>query len=84
MRWPVGLECFRGDESFANAQKRVPVGNSQRQVCVFRGALDVDPVYVNEDEITGGGAHEHKGRAAGGLANRREEASKGLKEGAVR
>jgi hypothetical protein len=46
--------------------------------------LHVDPVEVDEKEITRSRPHEDKRRAVGGLTNRREEARKGLKDGAIR
>lgn len=81
---PVGLEGLRGDEGLANAAIGAPVGDSQGEICVFRGAPHVDPVEVDEKEIARSRSHEDEWCAAGGLANRREEAGKGLKDGAIR
>jgi hypothetical protein len=81
---PVGFEGLRGDEGFANTAKGAPVGDRQGEVCVFCGALHVDPVEVDEEEIARSRSHEDEWCAAGGIANRREQACEGLKAVAVR
>jgi hypothetical protein len=81
---PFGIERLRDDKGFANTAIAVPVRDRQGEICVFRGALHVDPVEVDEEEIARRCSHEDERCAAGGLANRREEACKGPKDVAIR
>jgi hypothetical protein len=80
----VRRECSRREESFTDAVKRVPVRDSQGQVRVFRGALHLHAMHMNQEEIASCRSHQEEGRFAGSLANGCEKPSKRLKRRAIR
>jgi hypothetical protein len=84
MRWTVGREGSRRDESVAHAEKDIPARNRQCQVRVLGGSLQIDAMRMNEDEIARGGTYQEERRLAGRFANCREQPGQRPKNRAIR